>query len=41
MRDDSLIDLENLPEPDALLDEIIENIESALVSFKTIRENIE
>lgn len=41
LRDDSLIDLDNLPEPDALLDEIIENIESALVSFKTIRENIE
>jgi type I restriction enzyme M protein len=41
LRDNSLIDLDNLPEPDALLDEIIENIESALVSFKTIRENIE
>jgi hypothetical protein len=40
LRDDSLIDLDNLPEPDVLLDEIIENIESALVSFKTIRENI-
>lgn len=41
LRDDSLIDLDNLPEPDVLLDEIIENIESALVSFKTIKENIE
>jgi type I restriction enzyme M protein len=39
LRDDSLIDLDNLPEPDALLDEIIENIESALVSFKTIRDS--
>jgi len=41
LKDDSLIDLDNLPDPDALLDEIIENIESALASFKTIRDNIE
>ncbi len=41
LRDDSLIDLDNLPEPEILLDEIIENIESALVSFKSIKENIE
>jgi type I restriction enzyme M protein len=33
--------LDNLPEPDTILDEIIENIESALVSFKTIKENLE
>lgn len=41
LKDENLIDLENLPEPDTLIDEIIENIESALVSFKTIKENIE
>lgn len=41
LKDESLIDLENLPEPEILLDEIIENIESALVSFKTIKENYE
>lgn len=41
LKDDSLIDLDNLPEPEILLDEIIENIESALVSFKSIKENIE
>ena len=41
LRDDRLIDLENLPEPEIVLDDIIENIESALVSFKTIRKNIE
>lgn len=40
LRDNSLIDLDNLPDPDALLDEIIENIESALVSFKTIKDNL-
>jgi len=40
LKDDSLIDLDNLPEPDAILDEIIENIESALTSFKTIKENL-
>jgi type I restriction enzyme M protein len=40
IKDDNLIDLENLPEPEILIDEIIENIESALTSFKTIKENI-
>lgn len=41
LKDDSIIDLDNLPEPGTLLDEIIENVESALVSFKTIKEYIE
>ncbi len=41
LKDKNLIDLENLPEPDTLIDEIIENIESALVSFRTIKENLE
>ncbi|NOS93050.1 MAG: SAM-dependent DNA methyltransferase [Cyclobacteriaceae bacterium] len=40
LKDDSLIDLDNLPEPDALILEIIDNIESALVNFKTIRDSI-
>lgn len=40
LKDESLINLDNLPEPDTILDEIIENIESALVSFKTIKENL-
>lgn len=39
LRDENLIDLENLPEPDTLIDEIIENIESALMSFKTIKDS--
>lgn len=41
LKDDKLIDLENLPEPELLIDEIIDNIESALASFKTIKENME
>jgi len=41
LKDDKLIDLKNLPEPEILLDEIIDNIESALASFKTIKENLE
>lgn len=41
LKDENLIDLENLPEPDALIDEIIENIQSALESFKTIKGNLE
>ena len=41
LKDENLIDLENLPEPDTLIDEIIENIQSALDSFKTIKESLE
>jgi type I restriction enzyme M protein len=38
IKDKSLVDLENLPEPDALADEIIENLEAGLESFKAVRE---
>jgi type I restriction enzyme M protein len=41
LKDDSLIDLDNLPEPEVLLTEIIDNIESALENFKTIRESLD
>ncbi len=41
LKDENLIDLENLPEPDTLIDEIIENIESSLASFRTIKESID
>lgn len=40
LKDDNLIDLENLPEPDALIDDIIENIESALANFRTIKDSL-
>lgn len=40
LKDENLIDLENLPEPDTLIDEIIENIQSSLESFKTIRDSL-
>ena len=36
IKDKSLTDLDNLPEPDILAQEIIDNIESALGSFKEI-----
>ncbi|MEK7718681.1 MAG: class I SAM-dependent DNA methyltransferase [Bacteroidota bacterium] len=41
LKDDNLIDLENLPEPETLIDEIIENIQSSLESFKTIKEYLD
>ena len=41
IKDDNLIDIDNLPEPDVLIDDIIENIESALANFRTIREALE
>jgi type I restriction enzyme M protein len=40
LKDKSLADLDNLPEPDILADEIIQNIEAALESFKSITAQI-
>lgn len=36
LKDDSLTDLENLPDPDELAEEIIENLEAGLASFREI-----
>ena len=36
MADKSLADLDNLPEPDELVAEIIENLESGLTRFREI-----
>lgn len=40
LKDDSLIDLDNLPDPELLIDDIIENIESALTNFRAIKESL-
>lgn len=40
LKDKSLTDLDNLPDPDILANEIIENIESGLNSFREIMEAI-
>ncbi len=40
LKDDSLADLDNLPEPDMLAQEIIENIEAALSSFREIANSL-
>ena len=40
LKDDSLTDLDNLPEPDILAAEIVENLESALESFRTVEESL-
>lgn len=40
LKDENLIDLENLPDPDDLINDIIENMESALANFKMIRDTI-
>ena len=40
LKDKSLTDLDNLPDPDILANEIIENLESGLNSFKQIMETI-
>ena len=36
LKDDSLTDLDNLPEPEVLADEIIQNIEAGLASFRAV-----
>jgi type I restriction enzyme M protein len=40
LKDKSLADLDNLPDPDVLAADIIENLESAVESFKEIMVNI-
>ena len=39
--DESLEDMENLPEPEILATEIAENLESALEQFRSIVENLQ
>ena len=41
IKDESLTDLENLPDPDILASEIIDNIESALASLKELSNELE
>ena len=40
LKDKSLVDLDNLPDPDVLAGEIIENLEAGLESFRQIMETI-
>ncbi|MGE0590174.1 MAG: N-6 DNA methylase [Cyclobacteriaceae bacterium] len=40
LKDKSLADLDNLPDPDTLAEEIVENLEAGLESFKTIIQSL-
>ena len=40
LKDKSLADLDNLPDPDVLADDIIENLEAAVASFKEIAQRL-
>ena len=40
VKDESLADLDNLPDPDILANEIIENVEAGLEDFREIVETI-
>ncbi|WP_440954399.1 hypothetical protein ACSAZK_12250 [Methanosarcina sp. Mfa9] len=40
LKDKSLADLDSLPDPDVLANEIIENMEASLASFKEIMATI-
>jgi type I restriction enzyme M protein len=41
LKDESLEDSENLPEPEVLAQEIVENLQSALEQFQSISEDLE
>jgi type I restriction enzyme M protein len=41
LKDESLTDLDNLPEPSDLAEEIIENIEAGLASFRAVVRALE
>lgn len=41
IKDESLIDLDSIPNPDNLITDIIENMESALVNLKTIKDALD
>jgi len=40
LKDESLEDSENLPEPEVLAQEIVENLQSALEQFQSISEDL-
>lgn len=40
LKDESLTDLDNLPEPEIIAAEIVENLEAALESFKSVQESL-
>jgi type I restriction enzyme M protein len=40
LKDKSLADLDNLPDPDTLAGEIVENLESALDGFRLVLEKL-
>ena len=40
IKDKSLADLDNLPSPDVLADDIIENLQSALESFQELKKQL-
>jgi len=41
LKDKSLTDLDNLPEPDDLAEEVIDNLEAGLASFRTAEAGLE
>jgi type I restriction enzyme M protein len=40
IRDENLADLDNLPDPDVLAEEIIENLEAGVESFKQVMQSL-
>jgi type I restriction enzyme M protein len=40
IKDKSITDFDDLPQPDVLVDEIIENLEAGLASFRTCSKSL-
>lgn len=41
LRDDALGDMDNLPEPDEIAEEIVENLEAGLAGFRRVLASLE
>jgi len=41
LKDDSLEDIDSLPEPDVIAAEIVENLEAALEQFRSVAEELQ
>lgn len=41
LRDDSLEDIDNLPPPDVIAEEIVDNLQAALEAFQTVRDELQ
>ena len=41
LRDDSLEDIDNLPAPDVIAEEIVDNLQAALEAFQAVQDELQ